>query len=227
MEIGGLIVGLIAGLVVGGLAVFLWRRDGATASRELENTRSEMNAYRQEVTEHYVKTADLVDRLTQDYKSLFEHLNDGAMKQMNPEVLEQKLARRSAAPVVLGVLGREGLPSPQPEAPEQPSAATDVSSTQAESDTASKSAAVSEPAAALDPALVTEATRKQEQHRTPETSDQNVNTDDEGDAVDSGKSSDLEVNPGAVRDNPHFDGPVAKGPEEAVEPSERSEEPRK
>lgn len=110
MEPISLIIGLLAGLGGGVAATLLVQRK--RLAQRIEASRCEFEAYREDVTRHYLKTADLVDRLTQDYKALFEHLNEGAMKQMKPEVLEQKLASRRAPPVVLGVLGRQGLPAP-------------------------------------------------------------------------------------------------------------------
>lgn len=80
----------IAALVVGAVVGFLMGRSGGGAQRQaeltekLESTQKELDSYKTEVTEHFEKTAALVNNLTNSYKDVHEHLATGAQGLCQP-----------------------------------------------------------------------------------------------------------------------------------------------
>lgn len=80
----------IAALVVGAVIGFLMGRSGGGAQRQaelaekLESTQKELDSYKEEVTEHFEKTAALVNNLTNSYKDVHEHLATGAQGLCQP-----------------------------------------------------------------------------------------------------------------------------------------------
>lgn len=100
--ITGLIIGLVAGLAAGAAAVWLWFRygagtDGAEARQQAK--------YREEVADHFVKTAELVNRLTDSYKEVFDHLRDGAGNLVDEDTLRRRLANEEDKDVTLHLIG--------------------------------------------------------------------------------------------------------------------------
>lgn len=77
------IIGIVA-LAIGGLIGYLLGRSGSdagerqTLQRQLDEAREELGGYKQEVTEHFEKTAELVNQLTQSYRDVHQHLAQGA-----------------------------------------------------------------------------------------------------------------------------------------------------
>jgi uncharacterized protein len=77
------IIGALA-LAVGGLIGYLLGRSGSDAgqrqilSKQLDDTQAELATYKQDVTEHFEKTAELVNQLTNTYKDVHQHLASGA-----------------------------------------------------------------------------------------------------------------------------------------------------
>lgn len=73
----------IVGLAVGGIAG-RWRGQHDNKSRELEREvdklRTEMKQYRDEVGQHFHKTGELFNAMTQNYREVYEHLATGAQK---------------------------------------------------------------------------------------------------------------------------------------------------
>ncbi len=74
----------IAALIVGMLLGFLFGKNGSNASREmkladeLDQAQRELSRYREEVNEHFSKTAELVNGLTSQYQKVHEHLANSA-----------------------------------------------------------------------------------------------------------------------------------------------------
>lgn len=98
----GLIIGLVAGLAAGAAAVWLWFRYGTgTGSAD---TRQQAK-YQEEVADHFVKTAELVNRLTDSYKEVFDHLRDGAGRLVDEETLRERLSHEEDKDVTLHLIG--------------------------------------------------------------------------------------------------------------------------
>jgi len=77
--VGGFAIGIIGGYFLGHSA-----NDntglGKEVEAELQGVQEELNLYRQEVTHHFSRTAELFNAMTSDYRSLYQHLADGAQK---------------------------------------------------------------------------------------------------------------------------------------------------
>lgn len=89
----------LGGLLIGGILAFFWGRsssDGSQQAREmerkLEQVTKEKKAYEQRVTEHFMETANRLNSLTANYRSIHEHLADGA-RALCGETVEVKMDR--------------------------------------------------------------------------------------------------------------------------------------
>src|SRR6056297_354790 len=100
-----LLIGALAGLVLGGAGVFAWLRYGGEAGG---SARRREEAYREEVADHFVKTAELVNQLTDSYKEVFDHLREGAGHLVEEEILRERLAHRDDEKVTLQRIGYAG-----------------------------------------------------------------------------------------------------------------------
>lgn len=72
-----------AGVATGTVLVWLIlppRRRQETLLKERDEARQALSRYREEVDEHFLKTADSVNQLTSAYRSVHEQLSDGARK---------------------------------------------------------------------------------------------------------------------------------------------------
>ena len=61
---------------------------------ELDAKTEEMEIYREDVSEHFLKTAELVDNLTQSYKAVYDHLEGGAYELVGDEKFRKQLEQR-------------------------------------------------------------------------------------------------------------------------------------
>lgn len=71
------------GALVGAVLVWLLspaRRQHGTISKERDEARQALSRYREEVDEHFLRTADSVNQLTSAYRSVHEQLSEGARK---------------------------------------------------------------------------------------------------------------------------------------------------
>jgi uncharacterized membrane-anchored protein YhcB (DUF1043 family) len=76
LSLATLIIGFIVGTIIG------LRKSPAKKAEELEQHLSEMQQqqenYQHEVTEHFTQTAELLDKLTNSYRDVHNHLAQGA-----------------------------------------------------------------------------------------------------------------------------------------------------
>ncbi len=85
---------LVAGLLVGaggGVAGAWWFLKGRTQSPTYRKLQKDHEQFREEVTDHFVETAQLINQLTDSYKAIFDHLSDGADRLVDPDTLRQRL----------------------------------------------------------------------------------------------------------------------------------------
>lgn len=105
------IVALIA-LVVG---FFIGRNIGGSADSNTQQAvadkQKELDEYKAQVSEHFGKTADLVDNLTQSYKDVFDHLGSSAKGLLSEAQVKQHLSSRAAKAVTLTYVADEALAS--------------------------------------------------------------------------------------------------------------------
>ena len=99
-----LIVGLVVGGVIGALAT--WgisrARGGAVSVMQLKQ---ENDKFRNEVTDHFVETARLINQMTDSYKQVFDHLSSGAEKLVDEKSLAERLPPVSGQEVRLSQFG--------------------------------------------------------------------------------------------------------------------------
>lgn len=88
------LVCLFAGVALGALLTRTLS-NGEQRSQELEERLAEVEEshknYQHEVTQHFVKTSELVSNLTQSYRDVHEHLAASAMHLTNPEISRKLL----------------------------------------------------------------------------------------------------------------------------------------
>ena len=114
-----IIVALAAGLLIGALRVHLIHRRSSGINRdraeqlalEVEETRAELEANRDDVSRHFEQTSELFHDLTQQYSRLYSHLAEGAREFSNGGISE--LGRGFQNPL-LGEKGGAGAPSLEP-----------------------------------------------------------------------------------------------------------------
>ncbi len=98
------IIALVAGVMIGALAYRLLAPSIKQADQiktELDTARDELDSYRTSVGQHFDKTSELVNDLTQNYVKVYQHLAEGAQtlgdsKTFN-NLLEQHQGRVSIA----------------------------------------------------------------------------------------------------------------------------------
>jgi uncharacterized protein len=86
------LAGFTIGIIIGALVTRMFAAPGKQKrflSEELRQNLQTSATYQHEVTEHFVKTSNLVKSLTGCYAELHQHLADGATKLANPETGRQ------------------------------------------------------------------------------------------------------------------------------------------
>lgn len=99
-----LIVGLVVGGAIGAMATW-WisrARGGAVSVMQLKQ---ENDRFKNEVTEHFVETARLINQMTDSYKQVFDHLSSGAEKLVDGKSLAERLPPASGQEVKLKQFG--------------------------------------------------------------------------------------------------------------------------
>ena len=61
----------------------------------------------QQVADHFVKTAELVNEMTDSYKAVFDHLNAGANTLVDKQVLHERLPQKTVPQITLGHIGQQ------------------------------------------------------------------------------------------------------------------------
>ena len=84
-------IGLIAGMIIAFLISLLSRRSNTTEAAELDEVRNDFDQYKQQVNGHFARTAELVGRMTADYRAVYEHLADSADQLCGPDASGQPL----------------------------------------------------------------------------------------------------------------------------------------
>lgn len=132
-------VGLILGMLVGGAIVGLWLQRGGGSGQSVAELKRENARFREDVNEHFVQTAELINQLTDSYKAVFDHLSDGAEKLVDAEVVRERMPQVTDEEVRLKRIGSprpaetEQAPEDEPEPPsEAPAEATTKPQNEAE-----------------------------------------------------------------------------------------------
>ena len=85
--ISGILV-FVIGMIMGGIATYLSIvRYGRTRElqKELDQLKDRFTDYRDQVTQHFMRTSELVQEMTQSYRAVYEHLANGAQRLCSDE----------------------------------------------------------------------------------------------------------------------------------------------
>lgn len=84
------IVGVVLGAAIGSVATWWWNR-ARGGGDTIGQLKRENQKFREEVTEHFVETARLINQLTDSYKEVFDHLSKGANELADEKALAEKM----------------------------------------------------------------------------------------------------------------------------------------
>ncbi len=105
-----LLSAVLLGTVIGALIMYFVSNnknkdnDPKAAIAEVEN---KLNAYQEDVSNHFEETADLIDDLTQSYKKVFDHMSKSAKQLMSDEQIQLQIEKRKGNKVTLAFLNEE------------------------------------------------------------------------------------------------------------------------
>lgn len=144
-----IIIAAAAGFFIGAVLVWIIKNTNQSNAEHLqeesEALRKEYEAlkktfadYRNNVSNHFAKTADAVDQLTDSYKNVYNHLSAGARALMDKESLQKQIEKRQGKSVTLAYLAQNQendkaapIDTPQAETPAKPAAAAEPAKTAA------------------------------------------------------------------------------------------------
>lgn len=75
--------------------------DDSNTQNAVSAMQKQLDDYKQEVSEHFGKTADLVDNLTQSYKDVFDHLGSSAKTLLTEDQVNKHIASRADKAITL------------------------------------------------------------------------------------------------------------------------------
>lgn len=111
-----LIIGLVVGIGIGAVAALLIRRSTGS-QRSIADLKKENEQFREEVSGHFVETARLINRMTDSYKDVFDHLSRGAETLVDDKSLRERMPLVSGREVRLKHLGTQAGSGPAPKGP--------------------------------------------------------------------------------------------------------------
>ncbi|AKH90064.1 MULTISPECIES: Z-ring associated protein ZapG [Edwardsiella] len=71
------LIGLVVGLIIGALAMRFGNRklrQQQALQDELEKSKTDLDQYRQELVNHFARSAELLDNMAKDYRQLYQHM---------------------------------------------------------------------------------------------------------------------------------------------------------
>nr|WP_284060336.1 DUF1043 family protein [Pseudomonas sp. NW5] len=93
------VLGLLAGIVIGFLLARLLTSSHAGSQRHrVDEMQERFESYQNEVANHFNTTANLLQKLNQNYQDIHEHLSEGASRLAVDEQTRQLLTRSLATP---------------------------------------------------------------------------------------------------------------------------------
>jgi uncharacterized membrane-anchored protein YhcB (DUF1043 family) len=123
------ITGVIIGILIGGTAVAIWLKRRGGSAESVAVLKRENAQFREEVNEHFVQTAELINQLTDSYKAVFDHLSEGAEKLVDPEVVRERMPQVGSEEVRLKRIGTVMASEPSQEDPASSPAQVDEPNT--------------------------------------------------------------------------------------------------
>jgi uncharacterized membrane-anchored protein YhcB (DUF1043 family) len=111
-------IAFATGLVIGATAVWYISHRGREGGENARRLRRELDSYRQDVSEHFGETAELVHTLDRTYRSVYDHLEKGAVKLVGRDATRPRI-REGAAEAEQLEPTTDATPNALPEAVEQ------------------------------------------------------------------------------------------------------------
>lgn len=105
MQLGWIEIVALGFSVFAGIGVTLLYQHYRKPRSQLE-LEAEHKKLQEEVMEHFVTTANLVNDMTDSYKAVFDHLNKGAGKLVDSEELRERLPLEDARVITLSRIGQ-------------------------------------------------------------------------------------------------------------------------
>lgn len=71
------LIGLVVGIIIGAVAMRFGNRklrEQRSLQYELEKSKAELADYREELTNHFAHSAELLDNMARDYRQLYQHM---------------------------------------------------------------------------------------------------------------------------------------------------------
>jgi len=75
------LIGLVVGIIIGAVAMRFGNkklREQRSLQYELEKSKAELADYREELTNHFAHSAELLDNMARDYRQLYQHMAKGS-----------------------------------------------------------------------------------------------------------------------------------------------------
>lgn len=101
------IAGVVIGLMIGATAAWLWLDRKANNAGSVESLKRENERFREEVNEHFVQTAELINQLTDSYKAVFDHLSEGAERLVDEKAVRERMPQVSDEEIRLKRIGAQ------------------------------------------------------------------------------------------------------------------------
>ncbi|TVQ39786.1 MAG: DUF1043 family protein [Wenzhouxiangella sp.] len=99
------LIAVLVGLLIGAVATWIWLKSRGGPEGSVDQLKQENARFREEVNEHFVQTAELINQLTDSYKAVFDHLSDGAGKLVDTDTLRDRMPRVTDQEVRLKHIG--------------------------------------------------------------------------------------------------------------------------
>ncbi len=93
----------ILGWALGIAGMYMMSRKRGTRS-SVKQVEQRLNEYQKQVENHFSKTADLIDNLTESYQAVFSHLADSAEDLLTDEQIRNQLINRRSREVTIKYL---------------------------------------------------------------------------------------------------------------------------
>lgn len=101
------VIAVFVGLLLGGAAVWIWLRQRGGGGGDVQEIKQENARFREEVNEHFVQTAELINRMTDSYKAVFDHLSDGADRLVDEKAVRDRMPQVTDQEVRLKHIGSQ------------------------------------------------------------------------------------------------------------------------
>ena len=137
------IVGIVVGLLIGAVVASLWLKRRAGSEENVASLKRQNAQFREEVNDHFVQTAELINQLTDSYKAVFDHLSEGAETLVEPEVVRERMPQVTDEEVRLKRLGSPKVSDNASNSDEETSSQSPVSESKPEEDADEEQSAAS------------------------------------------------------------------------------------